>query len=229
MLWHKGWLETRFRLLFAVGLAGFFLFSAYGFGVKAPAALRAVIGNVALVAAVLSAMLAGSGIATQPAVQATRGLHGSMLFTLALPVTRLRLLAVRAGLGWLEMCGGIGLLCAAMWTLFPLLRSASTPKEMIQYALTIAACASGLHAITVLLATFLDDLWRMYGSMIAYAAVWWIPNHTDAPAAVNIFRAMGEGSPLIAHTMPWNAIAFSLLLACGLFFAALQIVRRREY
>ena len=65
--------------------------------------------------------------------------------------------------------------------------------------------------------------------MIAYAAVWWIPNHMDAPAAVNIFRAMGEGSPLIAHTMPWNAIAFSLLLACGLFFAALQIVRRREY
>jgi hypothetical protein len=40
---------------------------------------------------------------------------------------------------------------------------------------------------------------------------------------------MGRGSPLITHTMPWNAILFSVLLAAVLFFAALKVVRAREY
>jgi hypothetical protein len=229
MLWLKGWLETRFRLLLAVGLAGFFLGSAYSFGFKAPGGVRVFAGNVPLVVAMLSGMLAGAGISTQPAVQATKGLHGSMLFTLSLPVSRLRLLSVRAGLGWLEMAGGIVLLCCGMWILFPVLRSTTTPEEMSKHAITLIACASGLHLISVLLSTFLDDLWRMYGSMMVYAGFWWIPYHTPAPAFLNIFRAMGEGSPLIAHTMPWTAMAFSVALACGLFLAALQIARRREY
>jgi hypothetical protein len=229
MLWLKGWLETRFRLLFAIGLGGFFLGSAYSFGLKAPAGVRVFAANIPLVVAVLSGMLAGAGISTQPALQATKGLHGSMLFTLSLPVSRLRLLSVRAGLGWLEMAGAIVLLCCGMWILFPVLRSTTTPEEMFEHAITLIACASGLHLISVLLSTFLDDLWRMYGSMIAYAAFWWIPYHTPMPAFLNIFRAMGEGSPLVAHTMPWNAMAFSVVLACGLFLAALQIARRREY
>ena len=166
MLWHKGWLETRFRLLFAVGLAGFFLFSAYGFGVKAPAALRAVIGNVALVAAVLSAMLAGSGIATQPAVQATRGLHGSMLFTLALPVTRLRLLAVRAGFGLARNVPA---------AIAPALRRDVDSLPAFEERVYSqgndpirsdprSACASGLHAITV--CCWLRS-WTIYGACTA--------------------------------------------------------------
>jgi ABC transporter family protein len=89
-------------------------------------------------------------------------------------------------------------------------------------------CASGLYFISVLLATFLDDQWRMYGSMIAFGAFWWLPNHARLPASTNIFRAMMESSPLVAHTMPWTAMAFSLGLAVSLFFAALHVVRTRE-
>jgi hypothetical protein len=40
---------------------------------------------------------------------------------------------------------------------------------------------------------------------------------------------MGKGSPLITHTTPWNAILFSVLLAAVLFFAALKVLRAREY
>jgi hypothetical protein len=229
MLWFKGWLETRFRLLFALGLAGFFLASAYSFGFKSPAAVKVFAGNIPLLVTVIAGMLAGAGISTQPAMQATQGLHGSMLFTLSMPVSRLRLLSVRAGLGWLEMAGGIALLCCGMWMLFPLLRSTTTPQEVVKHAITLIACASALHFISVLLATFLDDLWRMYGSMITYAALWWVSSHTPMPESLNIFRAMGEGSPLMAHTMPWSAMAFSVALASGLFFVAFQVVRAREY
>ncbi len=229
MLWYKGWLETRFRLVFALGLVGFSLFAAYSFGLKEPAGVKVLVGNVALVVAIVSGMLSGAGIATQPAVQATKGLHGSMIFTLSLPVSRLRLLAVGAGLGWLEMVGGIGLFCCGMWALLPILMATATAAEMLEYAVVLIACASSLHFISVLLATFLDDRCRMYGTMIAFRGLYCLFKHISLPYSVNIFRAMAEGSPLLAHSIPWTAMAFSLVLTAVLFFAALKVVRSREY
>jgi len=227
MLWYKGWLETRFRLLVAVGIVGVVLVTLYSNGLKA--GIFALFGGVVFGVGLLSGLLAGAGITTQPAVQATKGLHGSMLFTLSLPVSRSRLLAVRAALGWLELVGGIGMLCCGIWALFPILRATTTAAEMLEYAGVLIICASGLYFISVLLATFLDDQWRMYGSMMAFGAFWWLPNHAPLPASTNIFRAMVESSPLVAHTMPWTAMAFSLGLAVSLFFAALHVVRTREY
>jgi hypothetical protein len=233
MLWHtlayKGWLETRFRLLFALAFIGLMLVQLHSIPAKSPNGVKGIVLIGWILVASICVMLAGAGIATQPSFQATKGLHGSILFTLSLPVSRFRLLAVRAGLGFLEMSGAVAAMCSAMWFLFPLLRSATTLEEMIKHAVVLIACASGLYSIVVLMATFLDDLWRMFGSGIAFGALWWLSNHTPLPASANIFRAMGEGSPLLAHAMPWTAMAFSLELAAILFFAALKIVQTREY
>jgi len=229
MLWYKGWLETRFRFLFALAFSGAMLARAYSAGVHTLAGVKPLAGFAAILVAMLCGMLAGAGIATQPAMQATKGLHGSMMFTLSLPVSRFRLLAARAALGWLEIAGGIGALCCGMWALFPVLREATTAAEMFEYAAVLITCASGLYSMSVLLATFLDDLWRLYGTAIAFGALWWVSNHASVPVSMNILRAMGEGSPPIAHTMPWAPMAFSLGLAAILFIAALKVVQSREY
>src|SRR5262249_50279998 len=105
MLWYKNWLETRGRILF---LLAFILFPvALRMATSRPANPTALaeqrsMAFLAFYWAVPTIMLAGAGVKTQPGAAATRGLHGSMYFTLTLPVSRLRLLAVRAGLGWLE-------------------------------------------------------------------------------------------------------------------------------
>jgi hypothetical protein len=229
MLWYKGWRETRFRLLFSLGFIGLMLVQLRSVGVKTPDGVRAIALIGWICVASISIMLAGAGIATQPSFQATKGLHGSILFTLSLPVSRFRLLAVRAGLGWLEMSGAIAAMWCAMWLLFPLLRAAASPEAMIKHTVVLIACASGLYSIVVLLATFLDDQWRLFGSFIVFGALWWLSNHTPLPASANIFRAMSDGSPLIARTVPWMAMAFSLELAAILFFAALKVVQTREY
>jgi hypothetical protein len=233
MLWYKGWLETRFRLLFALGFMCVFVVLLHSAGAKAPPPGAKPVVGVALLAMVFAAtasgMLSGAGINTQPSFQATKGIHGSMFFTLSLPVSRFRLLAIRAGLGWLETAGVIGALCCALWLALPVLRGAVTSIEMFEYAGTLMACASALYFISVVLATFLDDLWRMFGSMIAFWGLWALSSYARLPVSVNIFRAMGEGSPLIAHTMPWTAMAFSLGIAAILFFAAIRIVQIREY
>jgi hypothetical protein len=220
VLWHKGWLETRFRWLFAMSIVGiFFVVSTPGF----------IAGNAAVLVAMFSIMLGGAGINTQPALRATKGLHGSTLYTLSLPVSRLRLLAVRAGLGWLELASGIAILCGGMWILSPALRASTAPWEIPMQAVTLITCASGLYSITVLLATFLDDFGRMWGSVMSFAALWWVQSHTSWPASASVFWALTQGSPLVAHAMPWTAIAFSLGLAGILFCAALKIARTREY
>jgi hypothetical protein len=230
MLWFKGWLETRFRLLFVLGFVGSFLVSVYSGVLKPPAGVEANgVAIAPILVAMMSFMLAGAGIYTQPSLQATKGLHGSTLFTLSLPVSRLRLLAVRASLGWLEITAGIGLMCCGMWILFPALRGTATAVEMLEYAVVLITCASGLHFISVLLATFLDDQWRVWGSMIAFGALWWLSNRSSVPASANIFRAMGDGSPLLAHTMPWTAMALSVGMAAILFVAAWRVVQVREY
>jgi hypothetical protein len=176
------------------------------------------------------AMLAGAGIQTQPSFQATKGTHGSSLFTLALPVSRLRLLAVRATIGWLEVVATIATLCAGMWLLWsPVLRPTATAAQMSEYALTLIVCGSALYFLSVLLASFLDDQWRTWGTMFAAGAMWWLSHKAWLPASVDIVQAIGKGSPLVAHTMPWTAMAFALALAALLFFATLRVVQSREY
>src|ERR1700689_5339733 len=103
MLWYKGWLETRFKLLVSLGFGALFCLELHA--VKAPPG--PAIGNPLMAPAILMAtsavmapiFLAGAGIATQVAFRSRKGLHGSTLFPLSLPVSRFRLLAVRAGLG----------------------------------------------------------------------------------------------------------------------------------
>jgi hypothetical protein len=226
MLWYKGWLETRFRLVFVSAVVALmFITQSYGSKVD----VRVVLFMAGVSMWLTCVFLGAAGIVTQQSLQAAKGLHGSTLFTLTLPVSRLRLLAVRAGLGWLEMAGGIGWICCLLWFLFPVIRGGATPPEMAEYAVVLIVCGSAFYCITVLLATFLDDLWRVWGSFICYGAIWWLTEKIPAPASLNVFRAMQDGSPLLAHTMPWTPMAFALGLAAILFLAALKVVQRREY
>jgi hypothetical protein len=235
MLWLKGWLETRYRLLFIAGgttvisLMTFFhrsYGSAQGLSVHT---MAFVSYTVPFLMMMICAMLGGAGVATQSALRASKGLHGSSLFTLSMPVSRLRLLAVRAGIGWMEVWAVTGVLCCEMWFLSPWLRSAATPAEMVGQAAALIACGSAIYYLSVLLATVLDDQWRTWGTMLIAGGLWWLCVRVPFLAPVNVFEGMGKGSPLVAHTMPWDAMAVSAGLSVVLFLAALKIVQRREF
>jgi hypothetical protein len=231
MLWYKGWLETRIRLLVTFGVVIAFLSFMHAHAVHdmKPAAIAGMILTPKLSVIWICAFLAGSGIATQPSFQATKGLHGSTVFTLALPVSRLRLLAIRAFIGWVESVFAIGVFCSGIWLLIPGLRAAASIIAMAEFSGTLIASASALYFVSVLLATFLDDQWRIWGTMLVPFAFGWLSNRITLPAFADIFRAVGNGSPLITHTMPWSTVAFSLTLAAVLFLAALKIAQTREY
>lgn len=235
MLWYKGWLETRFKLLASFGYLCLLLafLNSQRNAIPSPGARSAVFGIILFsnpsVMVVACAMLAGAGIVTQPAFLAIKGIHGSTLFTLSLPVSRLRLFLVRASLGWLEVAGAIGMYCWGMWLVSPQLRTAATALEMFEYAGTLIASASVIYFFAVLLSTFLDGQARIFGTIFGSVVLGVVSSFAPIPASLDIVRAIGEGSPLIAHALPSAAIALSLGLAAILFFAALRVAQTREY
>ena len=99
MLWMKAWLEIRWRLVFSLGVVlapfGGLYFKGGG---SSPDKAVIVLTLIAFLCLFCTVFLAGSGIRTQSPIQGTKGLHGSTLFTLSLPVSRFRLLSVRISL-----------------------------------------------------------------------------------------------------------------------------------
>ena len=147
MLWYKGWLETRFRALFVFGGILFVM------GVMARTIPphpphfhpEPLLNGLALLLAVMPVTLAGAGIKTQPLLRSNRGLYGSMYFTLSLPVSRLRLLATRAGLGMLETVGVLAALTCVAWFMFPALRVVLTGSDLFAYWVTVSICVSAFY------------------------------------------------------------------------------------
>jgi hypothetical protein len=228
MLWMKAWLETRWRLLYALGLplAMLALRAMYGLTAKDTGNLMGTIFFFSIFAAVY---LAGSGIKTQAAFQGTQGLHGSTYFTLSLPVSRFRLLNVRAGAGLLEVAGINAAVIGASWSLSPLVRANSTSLDLLQTILAVTICTACFYFVSVVLSIFLAETWQTFGSLFIVAFVWWTISRLSLRPSADIFRCMSDASPLMTHTLPWPAMAISLFVAAVLFSAALKIVQSREY
>jgi hypothetical protein len=234
MLWYKSWRETRIKFFVSLGFTCLILLVNHKItGLPNGMKLSTLRGVVSMWNAIFVAnacvWLAGAGIVTQPAFQATKGTHGSTLYTLSLPVSRLRLLMVRASLGWLLMAVSVSVFCSGLWAVSPLVRSLIRPAAMLEQIGTLIACGSQLYFLSVVLATFLEDSWRIMGSFLAFGLLGWMAMESNLPAFADIFRAVGKSSPLLAHTVPWSAIGFSLGLSAVLLLVALKIVRVREY
>src|SRR6185436_5484050 len=111
MLWYKAWLETRFGLAFLFGLYTLVWVVASTGARMAPEkqapkpqeiAFMADAFAFPFIAAAIS--LAGTGIKTPSGgfQNQVKGLHGSTLYTLSLPVSRQRLVGIRSAVGLLD-------------------------------------------------------------------------------------------------------------------------------
>jgi len=191
--------------------------------------VKAAVGFFALYYSFVPLMLAGSGIKTQATFQARRGLHGSIYYTLSMPVSRLRIFATRAGLGMLEAIGVLAIAPCAVWIIFPPLRMRVTASDLLAYWATFSVCVSALYFLGVLASTFLDEIWQSWTSMFGVVVLRFLLDRLPVPAPVNIFKAMGEDSSLFTHSFPWARMAFSVGAAAILFLVGLRVAQTREY
>jgi hypothetical protein len=233
MLWMKGWYETRTKLLVLVGATALIAVVASSDSDPATASISAqgLDATTLVAASVLAAiMLAGAGIKTQPAgFRPSKGLHGSMYYTLSLPVTRSRLLGVRATIGLAEMAVMHIIVCGTAWLVQPAIRLNVSGWDMFKHGVAAFFCVGALYGLGVFFATFLDDFYQTLASMLSLWAFIVIINRVPLPPSFNCLLVLSQASPLITHTMPWTGMGALLALSSLLLLLSVWIVQQREY
>ena len=73
------------------------------------------------------------------------------------------------------------------------------------------SCADWRLGLFVLMSTWLDEMWHIWSTTILILVLWAPPIRRLLPPAFDIFRPLVDMSPLITHTLPWTAMAVSLV------------------
>src|SRR5215471_10685777 len=228
MLWKKGWYETRIRLLFVLAVVVVIAVLTMS-PPPAGAGSGPLVGATTIPAMLAALLLAGAGVKTQlGGLQRSKGLHGSMYYTLSLPVKRTRLFNVRVSLGLAETAGILVLTWSALWLVNPAIRLSATPSDMFKQGVATFFCVTAVYSLGVFFAAFLDDVYQHWATIFTVVGTIVILIRVPLPAWMQTFLVLSLASPLNTHTMPWMAMAVLLGLS-GLLLIALKIVRSLEY
>jgi len=241
MLWKKGWYETRIRLLFVLALV--VVITVLTMDPAPPGAGSGPLVGATMLPAMFAAfLLAGAGVKTQlGGLQRSKGLHGSMYYTLSLPVTRTRLFNVRVSLGLAETAVIQILTISAIWLVHAPPGPNATPSDMFKHVVVslpsdmfkheVVAffCVTAVYSLGVFFATFLDEVYQHWATVFTVVGTIVILSRVPLPAWMQNFLVVSQASPLNTHTMPWMAMAVLLGLSGMLLLIALKIVRSLEY
>jgi hypothetical protein len=255
MLWHKSWLETRWRFL--IGFA-VLLCSACGTVLVYPRVVALLplvpptntsgeIGRQIRDAVELSRTYRGyvwsqafrqnlPQMATFiAALLGTEGLlaqasGSTLLYTLSMPVSRRRLFAIRAATGMAELL----VVTVAPPLVVPLLSPAvgtayGIPPALIHGLCLFVACAV-FFALALLLSTVFEDLWRPLliacGTAVALAAI----EFAAGPLArFGLFHLMTGESYFRTGSVPWLGLLATAAASFALMYAASVHVDRRDF
>jgi hypothetical protein len=252
MLWYKFWLDTRWRFLIGLVLmagSAFAIVLAYPrmlqlMPLLPPADTGTEIGRRIREVALLSreyrgyvwsqwfrqqptqlgtlfAVLLGTGGLVSPS-------GGGALFTLSLPVSRERLVAIRAAAGLLEFLA----IAVVSSLVFPLVSPAVAQSYGIGSALVHALCwfAAGavFFSLALFLSTVFSDVWRplLLACAAAFALAMADFVFRDL-APYSIFRVMSAESYFRTGALPWlGVLASAAISAAVLYGAAINFARR---
>jgi ABC-2 type transport system permease protein len=245
MLWYKAWRESRVR--FAIMVAA--LVWACGVVILVQQAMRAHAdepttyvtfiwkavykGTVRDLFSILVMMLGLGGLAQERAV-------GTAGFTLALPVSRAKLVATRAAVGFLEVACLALLPAILLFLLSPFVGESYPLTQGLQFALLWTGGGAILFAATFFLSALLAGEYTAWVICIAGLTVYLIVIHLPplgnypeldflsvmSGAEMSYFRS--SDSTLIGP-MPWFPLLVMLATAFGFVRGAEVITRQRDF
>ncbi len=256
MLWHKAWLETRWRFISALVILTL-LAGSNVFEYLATARLIAEFdptsipsnGSGMLGAVIRDAIemqkdfrgfiwystfrdnLTGGGILFAILLGCggllSESSKGSALFTLALPVTRRRLFGVRTFTG-LAQC----LVMAMVPPLtIPLLAPAINQRfgvvDTLAHGFCLFVVASLFFALASYLSTLFADIWRPLMISAGIACVLAVASFALPP--LDIFSVMNGASYFRSGSLPWTGLLTSAVLAMALLYSAAETLERQDF
>ena len=239
MLWYKAWLETRTRFLVClVTITAFCAFYVH-LTLDLPHVGATKVHDIyyyrvlflahdyVVALWVICVVLMGmGGIVREKA-------NGVSSFTLALPVSRLKLILARAGLG----CAEAIVLGAVPWIAITTMVSSRSHVPWMQFWLYFAPAFIGgliFYAMSLFVSTAIEGEYTapVAAFAVAYAMTFsWAP----PPSHYSLFRLMqgvfnlDPRTFLMAGSTPWMGIVASLCGAMIMVFASAMIAQRREF
>ncbi len=250
MLWHKAWIDTRWRFL--LGLALLLVF-ACGSSLTFPRVrelfatmqLPAVADEEAAAAFrqqlemmrtfrgyVWSQWFAQSFPALLTLIAALLGSGSPLirggsgaLFSLALPVARGRWIGTRAGIGLLELFVMALATSLTFAVLAPVVGEQFAVTEALAYGMSAFLGASLFLGLAIFLSTLFADVWRPVLLTCVGAFVIGLVTPYDH----GLFRAMGGMSYFFEGTLAWPELVVSLVAAAALMYAAAARLGRRDF
>ena len=239
MLWYKAWLETRARfltlLVTVTAVCGFFVY--HGLGDMTPSwrlgrdfnRLLFLNQQILVFLWIFGVVLLGmGGIVREKAI-------GTSSLTLALPVSRTRLMCVRVGIGVVEAIA-LGLV---PWTAVYAISSLEGMPILISqvglYLLLLIVGGIVYFAAAVLVSSLVSGEYT--APSIAYGAILlptilsdvYLPLFLNNRRLVTGAFSVDTITFLVSGRLPWLGIAASLSAAGLLLWASITIVQRREF
>ncbi|HET8676219.1 MAG TPA: ABC transporter permease subunit, partial [Blastocatellia bacterium] len=160
----------------------------------------------------------------------TESSRGTALFTLSLPVTRRRMLAVRAATGAIELAL-LALVPSLLIPLFSLVIGESySPAKIIIYVLMTIIGGAVFFALSILLSTIFSD--QVKPIIIGIAVAFILTTVTmffKKFAPYSILSIMSGDSYFRTGQLPWVGLAVSLAVAGAMFYLSLRLVERRDF
>jgi ABC-2 type transport system permease protein len=257
MLWYKSWLETRWRfliglVLLALSVCGTILYypevmklmpaassiDASGElgrrikeGVELSGSFRGYVWsqlfrqNLPQMGTLFAVLLGTGGLLSQ-----TSG--GAALFTLSLPASRNRLVAVRAATGLMELLT----LVMVPALLVPLVSAAVGERYGFGEAFVHGAClfiaSATFFSLAFLLSTVFSDLWRplmlacLVAVMLAFSEQ--LVRGLGLPP-YGIFDAMTAEQYFRTGGLPWVGLFASVLLSSAMLYGAAVNTGRQDF
>jgi hypothetical protein len=255
MLWHKSWLETRWRFL--IGLA-VLVCSAAGVVFAYPKVVALLplvpardtggeIGrriresaelardyrgyvwsqwfgqHLIQVWTLFSVLLGTGGLVSQAA-------RGGALFTLSLPVSRQRLIAVRAALGLAELLA----LAVVPSVLLVVLSPAVGQRYGIGDALLHSAClfvaGTVFFSLASLLSTAFSDIWRPLLIVLLAAVVLGVSEQVFREVSrFSVFSVMSAERYFHGGGLPWLGLVASAAVSVAFLYGATRNIARQDF
>ena len=253
MLWYKAWLETRWRFV-----AGMLLLMCFGAVVvlthplleqmkieipnlpgnlgeqlrEAFALMTTYEGyvwsqwfgkNLLQFWTLFAVLLGAGGLATEAS-------RGTALWTLSLPVTRRRLLGVRAGVGAAELLALAVVPTLLVWALSPLVGQSYKIADALAYALMTFAGGMFFYGLALLLSTvFGDQLKPILIGMAVSIAMGLVTMFSRRLGEYSVYNVMSGQRYFAEGVPPWAGLLVCLALAASMFYVSLRVLERRDF
>jgi ABC-type transport system involved in multi-copper enzyme maturation permease subunit len=249
MLWYKAWRETRTRFLISALVLAVFCLSVVLFQqrIRSHEPVLPGFNSVSYSQHIYQFIYSGMAKAIFIWVLFFLGLgglqrehaHGTAGFTLALPVSRVRLVVVRMTLGLVEVAA-LSLLPAALIPATSLLVHQSYPlAESLHFSVLWIGCGAVLYAMTFLFSVVLGG---EYTALVASFAVFFAqdfilslePLQSYQFKLLHIMSEFGtmhwdpEHIFLSSGPLPWLRLALFSLVAFSMLAISVGVVRRQD-